>query len=294
MKYLDNDPLADAVLGVDAAWTPSRASGVALIVHRGSRWHSLRLAASYADFVGGPQRENPSGTAIPIPDVLNTCKELLDGLLPRVVAVDMPIRNALISSRRYADDQVSRSFGHAACSVHSPTAERPGAVSATFVRSFQTARYQCDFGASVSAGAIIEVYPHVALLALAQAERRLPYKVTKTATYWKGVPLQERRNRLISQWRQILQLLAGHIDGIDVVLPDEGTGGKALKETEDKIDALVCAWVGSLYLDGQATPLGDATSAIWVPRAALKFSGRTDALKGSWGNVGVIDRFPRL
>ena len=99
--------------------------------------------------------------------------------------VDMPIGNLPISGRRSADDQVSREFGHAACSVHSPTAERPGAVSTAFVQGFQGAHYQCDFGAGVPAGALIEVYPHVALLALAQAERRLPYKATKTATYWK-------------------------------------------------------------------------------------------------------------
>jgi len=69
-----------------------------------------------------------------------------------------------------------------------------------------------------------------------------------------------------------MQLLNSHIDGIDLILPNEDASGAALKETEDRIDALVCAWVGSLYLDGQAIPLGDATSAIWIPRAALRFS----------------------
>jgi predicted RNase H-like nuclease len=116
------------------------------------------------------------------------------------------------------------------------------------------------------------VYPHVALLALAQAQTRLPYKYGKTTTYWRGLPLQERRSRLISQWREIVRLLDRHIDGINLILPDEAATGIAVKETEDKIDALVCAWVGSLYLDGQATPLGDATSAIWIPRSALQFS----------------------
>ena len=268
--------LADAVLGIDAAWTLSHASGVALIVRHGTRWQCLRLAASYAGFIGGERSESLAGTPIQVPQVLTACAALLDGLSPRVVAVDMPIGNAPISARRAADNHVSREFGHAACSVHSPTAKRPGAVSAAFVQGFQAARYQCDFGAGAPAaaptGAIIEVYPHVALLALAQAERRLPYKATKTATYRKGVPMQERRSRLISQWRDILRLLDRHIDGIDLILRNEGATGKALKETEDKIDALVCAWVGSLYLDGVASPLGDATSAIWIPRAALKFS----------------------
>jgi predicted RNase H-like nuclease len=264
--------LADAVLGVDAAWTLSHASGVALIARRSSRWQCLRLAANYCEFVRGTCSESPISTAIPVTRMLIACQNLLDGRLPGVVAVDMPIGNVSIIGRRSADDQVSREFGHAACSVHSPTAARPGAVSAVFVQGFQAARYQCDFGAGVPAGALIEVYPHVALLALAQTERRLPYKVTKTATYWKGVPIQERRRRLISQWREIVRLLSGRIDGIDLTLPNEDATAATLKGVEDMIDALVCAWVGSLYLDRAASPLGDAASAIWVPRAALRFS----------------------
>jgi predicted RNase H-like nuclease len=264
--------LADAVLGVDAAWTLSHPSGAALIARRGIRWQCLRLAASYADFVGGIQGESLSSPSIPIPEVLHTCAALLDGLSPAVVAVDMPIGNAPISARRGADDEVSRAFGHAACSVHSPTLTRPAVVSEDFVQSFQRARYQCDFGAGVPAGALIEVYPHVALLALAQVERRLPYKAAKTGIYWKVVPIRERRSRLIRQWRDIVRLLESHIDGIDLILPNEEASVKTLKAAEDKIDALVCAWVGSLYLDGQAIALGDLTSAIWIPRAALRFS----------------------
>jgi len=36
------------------------------------------------------------------------------------------------------------------------------------------------------------------------------------------------------------------------------------KPFEDKIDALVCAWVGTLYVEGNASPLGNDHSAIWV------------------------------
>jgi len=78
--------LADAVLGVDAAWTLSHASGVALIARRHSRWQCLRLAASYADFVGGTRSKSPTGAPIPVPQVLTACEGLLDGLLPGVVA----------------------------------------------------------------------------------------------------------------------------------------------------------------------------------------------------------------
>jgi hypothetical protein len=86
---------------------------VALTVRHGTRWQCLRLAASYAGFIGG-ERESLAGRPIQVPQVLNTCEGLLDGLLPGVVAVDMPIGNDPISRRRAADDEVSREFGHAA------------------------------------------------------------------------------------------------------------------------------------------------------------------------------------
>jgi predicted RNase H-like nuclease len=37
------------------------------------------------------------------------------------------------------------------------------------------------------------------------------------------------------------------------------------KTYEDALDALVSAWVGMKYLEGNATPYGDSTAAIWIP-----------------------------
>jgi predicted RNase H-like nuclease len=38
-----------------------------------------------------------------------------------------------------------------------------------------------------------------------------------------------------------------------------------LKRYEDSLDALVCAWVGAKYLEGEAVAYGDHTAAIWIP-----------------------------
>jgi predicted RNase H-like nuclease len=38
-----------------------------------------------------------------------------------------------------------------------------------------------------------------------------------------------------------------------------------LKRYEDAIDALICCWVGTLYAEGNARPMGDDTTAIWCP-----------------------------
>jgi len=51
-------------------------------------------------------------------------------------------------------------------------------------------------------------------------------------------------------------------------MPFSGSSLKCWKAYEDKLDAVICAWVAIAALDGAATPYGDATSAIWVPNPA--------------------------
>jgi predicted RNase H-like nuclease len=116
--------------------------------------------------------------------------------------------------------------------------------------------------------ALIEVYPHPALLFLLHADRRIQYKVSKSGTYWPGTTVRLRIERLLEQIQKILSGLRSEIGGIDVVLPSPGEIStlSALKPYEDRIDALVCCWVGTKYLAGQAEPFGDDDSAIWCPK----------------------------
>lgn len=116
--------------------------------------------------------------------------------------------------------------------------------------------------------ALLEVYPHVALLGLMDATERLPYKVGRSGTYWgKGLPAAERKHRLLAQWTAIVGRLQDEIDGIDLPLPKdpEHLTFQALKRYEDAIDGLVCAWMATRYLAGDAVPLGDDAAAIWIP-----------------------------
>lgn len=265
-----------AVLGIDAAWTYEQPSGIALIAHRGGRWAHVSSAPSYGTFLG-QQEVRPAGGRIDVAAVLARCKTLLGGDLPAVVAVDMPIGRARIRARRQADAEVSTRFGHAHCAVHSPTPDRPGAVGERLARSFSDEGYALRFQpARVGGPSLIEVYPHVALLALMQIGHRLPYKSSKTATYWPGTSLQDRRRNLLAQWRRIEANLRKHIDGVDLGLPPPDYDGplSRLKAYEDRLDALICAWVGALYLEGKAQALGDATSAIWVPSAAMMYANQ--------------------
>ena len=47
-------------------------------------------------------------------------------------------------------------------------------------------------GSEHSAPALIECYPHVALLALLKRDYRVPYKVSRSGKYWKAEKLTRR------------------------------------------------------------------------------------------------------
>ena len=118
----------------------------------------------------------------------------------------------------------------------------------------------CRQGPSKSPG-LIEVYPHPALVELANAPERLCYKVSKTGKYWPALDAIKRRERLFKVWAGILELLDKQIAGVLERLPDlslaPGTRVADLKKVEDMLDAIVCAWVAIRALEGHATPFGD-------------------------------------
>ena len=116
---------------------------------------------------------------------------------------------------------------------------------------------------SGQAPALIEVYPHTALLGLTGARYRLPYKVSKTNRYWPGQSLEKRVRNLVRVWRDILGKVKEHV-GVELEIPVEPRSLAALKRYEDALDALVCAWVGVEFLAGRARGMGDGEAAIWV------------------------------
>jgi predicted RNase H-like nuclease len=118
----------NAILGIDAAWTAARPSGVALLQQRGERWHCVALAPSYAQFVGAAASKavdwhtRPPGAAPDLAALLSASQQLLEGESVQVIAVDMPLSLEPIRGRRIADAAVSRAFGAQGCAVHSPSA----------------------------------------------------------------------------------------------------------------------------------------------------------------------------
>jgi predicted RNase H-like nuclease len=260
-----------AVLGVDAAWTLTQPSGVALVVAQipGS-WRLVASAPSYQHFFALADQPlarevRPAGSK-PNPEALLLAAAKLAGRAVDLVAVDMPLAFSPIIARRASDDAVSRAYGARHASTHTPSATRPGTISDELRAGFARAGYPLRID-HIALPGLIEVYPHPALIELAAALRRLPYKASKIRNYWPDLSVSDRRACLFAQWTEIVQLLDRQIAGVADKLPrpDPAASGVALKAYEDVLDAIVCAWVAVCALEGKAQPLGDEVSAIWVP-----------------------------
>lgn len=219
---------------------------------------------------GSPDWTRRPVGSVPDPGRLLDAAAQLAGETATLVTIDMPVSTVPILGRRTADRQVSRTFGAQWCSAHSPNPIRPGAIGAELSRHFAATGYPLATGTTPpgTPGRLVEVYPHPALLALLKRNRRVPYKIAKASTYWKGASIAERIDRLLAEFAAILGVPATVIDGIAVPLPRATEVGSlsALKPLEDAIDALVCCWVGVEYLARRCQPLGDDTAAIWCPR----------------------------
>ncbi len=263
------------VLGIDAAWTEKEPSGVALIEGSPGEWQCVTVAPSYDSFLSAGEGRPVDWTTKSrgaLPDVgrlLSAAEKLLHGQELTVVTVDMPLSTEPMTGRRAADSAISRAYGGRGAAVHSPSSERPGAISDRLTRDFAAAGFPPATG-TTPAGApdrLVEVYPHPALMTLTGASYRLPYKISRSRRYWPGSTPAERRINLLGQFREILSALRDEVRDIRLELPDAtGTVSTAgLKRYEDSLDALVCAWVGAKYLESAAVSYGDDTAAIWVP-----------------------------
>ncbi|AII49186.1 hypothetical protein KR52_08525 [Synechococcus sp. KORDI-52] len=268
------------VLGIDAAWTAHQPSGIALVQNTATGWSCLAIAPSYEAFIAqaSGQAWDPEQKATgsrPDPAALLEASKQISGAELSCVSVDMPLATTPITSRRAADTAISSRFGPSGCAVHSPSAERPGGMADQLRADFAALGVILHTNASKqTTQALIECYPHVALLALLKRDYRVPYKVSRSGQYWKDEKLtrSERIQRLLKQFHAIKDGLDEHIRGIPEFIPDpcEVTTLASLKPVEDMLDGLICAWIGLEYLEGRTVGLGDDTAAIWVPASVAE------------------------
>ena len=265
-----------SIIGIDAAWTTTEPSGVALVVGEDSEWRTLCVAPSYEAFVacasGNPVDWKTGKFTGCEPDVhsLLSAARSMAGVDPTLIALDLPVAKVPFTGRRRADQAISEAFGGRGCSTHSPSAARPGPLGTKFIAGLTKAGYPLltsNFVAGQSRPGTIEVFPHPALLVLLDLAYRVPYKVSKSSKYWKGAKPAERIMNLLTEFEQIECGLRRVFGDLNLALPStsEVTTLSFLKRYEDCLDALVSAWVGSRFIAGNVTAYGDETAAIWNP-----------------------------
>ena len=121
------------VLGIDAAWTAHQPSGIALVQNTATGWSCLAVAPSYEAFLAQASgqawdAEQKATGSRPDPAALLQACQQIAGAEVSCVSVDMPLAMSPITRRRAADTAISSRFRPKGCAVHSPSADRPGAI----------------------------------------------------------------------------------------------------------------------------------------------------------------------
>ena len=265
----------EVLLGIDAAWTETEPSGLALIRKNKDEAPScLAVAPSYASFIALANGEAVdwqaarfAGAAPDVTEILTAAQALARHPVT-LVTIDMPVATVPITGRREADDQISREFGARWCSAHTPSVERPGPMGETLCQDLGAAGYPLRANGAIVGSHLIEVYPHPALLSLLNRPQRVPYKVSKSNTYWRETTVATRIERLLNEFTAIYEAITDAFGELPFQLPpvENVQTLSSLKRYEDALDGLICAWVGIQHLGGTTVPLGNDTAAIWCPR----------------------------
>jgi predicted RNase H-like nuclease len=191
---------------------------------------------------------------------------------PCVVGLDAPLLVENPTGRRPCEAQLTRAFGPQHAGTYPSNTGLPafadGGRAAALAR-----RHGLDIDATVASQPgqrrALEVYPHSAAVAVFDLDRVLKYKARKART------LDARKEAL----GRLVELIAGLAtrSGLPPLTTSgrcselraeiaAATTGAALRRLEDPIDAILCAYVGLLFLAGRTWTIGDrATGAIVTP-----------------------------
>lgn len=133
-----------SVLGIDAAWTHTEPSGVALVERTGIIWRLVRVAASYQAFLSDDHLEGARHRgSTPNPEALLSKTSALIGRPVSVVAIDMPLSTKPITGRRVSDNAISVLYGAKHAGTHTPSQSRPGQLSDDLTLEFTQAGIRC-------------------------------------------------------------------------------------------------------------------------------------------------------
>lgn len=238
------------MIGIDLAWGTRAPTGLAVLDPQGE----LILTA-------GVRTDEEIDAAL---------RPWIDG--PCVVGFDAPLHVVNPSGRRPCEADLTRAFAGQHAGAYPSNTGLPhfadGGRAARLAR-----RYGLAVDASVAPAAgqrrALEVYPHSAAVALFDLPQVLKYKARK------GRTLATRQAALL----ELVALLSGLAAPAELPRLRSADGfaslrreiervptAAALRRLEDPIDAIVCAYVASLFVAGRTCVIGDdVTGAIVTP-----------------------------
>jgi len=186
------------------------------------------------------------------------------------VAVDAPL---IGGEGRMAERQLGRVFGKYKAGAYLATPafleSMDGMAGPRLGVALRARGFSLDPAVLHSGGprVAVEVYPHAAHVVLFELAERLKYKKGRLADRREGLRIfQDHLRALFAEYGLILE--APEVQTVLSAGASEGAG-RALKQTEDKLDALTCAYVAYhawRYGPAQSRVFGDAESGyILVP-----------------------------
>lgn len=235
------------LLGIDLGWQSGK-SGLCCL-----KWEDKQLKILGLD------------CKLEIEDILNWIDSWTPQGTPAIIAVDAPTIIPNQTGMRLPDKLTHKYFGryHAGCypaNLNRPFADRTvklgisleakGFNHAPTIKSQQLGRFQ------------IEVYPHPAIVNLFGLEKILKYKKGKLA---------DRKLELRKLYQYIVNILPTLEPALEIchnfVDIEKIDSMVALKTTEDKLDSLICAYIGAYWWYWGQTKnmvLGDSTTGYIV------------------------------
>ncbi|MBM4436374.1 MAG: DUF429 domain-containing protein [Actinobacteria bacterium] len=217
-------------LGIDLAWGARAATGLCALEATRGRWRVVDSRLAQCD-----------------DQIVAWVSEYAHG--PCVVAIDAPLFIPNRTGSRACDLAVMRAYGTYGIGVHACNQE-------LFASRPHSRRIRCRLEAELGFHEALsgppthrvyfETYPHPAIVNLLQLDERIPYK--------KG-PVACRRKNLA----KLAGLLLARLPALDppvcdnaalhavLAPPFEQLKGRARKNAEDVIDALVCAYIAASW-----------------------------------------------
>ncbi|TLZ70329.1 MAG: DUF429 domain-containing protein [Methanobacteriota archaeon] len=221
-------------VGIDLAWSPRNGTGLAIAEKKRSAW-VVREAISDL----GTNRE-----------ILEVLQKHVGGR-PAIVAIDAPLVVPFEKRGREGDRLITKLFGPYEAGVYPATRFYLGRYGGKriwdLVADLERTgfRHDCHIVPEKPSRQFFETYPHAATVALFGLRKTLKYKTRQGRTYetrWREFRKLESLLRGLARARPAMvgvsDLLAGDVRTL--------RGGR-LKAYEDRLDAILCAYVAAYY-----------------------------------------------